>query len=284
MRIRFSLGVGSCICFVASVIFPTASRAQYKEIDRLGQDLAQACAKPSLEASIMAVADLHDVDGTNGNQGHYFSLLVTSAINLHRKGELVVADHNGFDSALQKIEISGQAFTTPQSVTAIKGRINAYMIVIGDFRQEQQDYSLHFSGVRASDGVVLCSANSKFRHNAFLDALASPFPPPNGDMPIRMGSSNPEQHLVPPVCEHCQIPTYTGAARAAKLQGTVVFETLISNEGRVVALRPTKALGFGLDEAAYDLILNKWKMKPAKTKDGKPITVIVPIEVTFRLY
>lgn len=92
MRIRLSPAFGSCICFVALAIFPTASRAQYKEIDLLGQDLAQACAKPSLEENIIVVADLRDAAGTNGNQGHYFSLLVTSAMNFHRKGELALAD------------------------------------------------------------------------------------------------------------------------------------------------------------------------------------------------
>ena len=285
MRIRLSPAVGSCICFVALAIFPTASRAQYKEIDRLGQDLAQACAKPSLEENIIVVADLRDAAGTNGNQGHYFSLLVTSAMNFHRKGELALADHNDFDSALENIGIQPRALATPQSVVPIKSRINANMIVIGDFRQEQQDYSLHLSGVRASDGMVLCSANSKFKHTAFLDSLARPFPPPpNGDRPIRMRPSDRDQGFVPPVCEHCQIPAYTSLARAAKLQGTVTFETLVSKEGKVVALRPIKVLGFGLDEVAYDLILNKWKMKPAKAQDGKPTAAIVPIEISFRLY
>ena len=283
MRIRLSPVVTVFLCFLAVSIFPAASRAQYKEIDHLGQDLAQSCQK-RLEDKIFAVSDLQDSTRTNGEQGHYFSLLLTSAINFHRKGELVVADHNEFDSTLQKIGISSRSFTTPTMATAIAGKIKADILIIGDFLQEPNAYSLHVSGVRPSDGAVLCSVNMKFRRNAFLDSFASPFPPPNGDIPIKMTVSDTNQHLIPPACKHCPIPEYTGVARAAKLQGTVVFETMVSKEGKVVALRPRKALGLGLDEAAYDQIAYKWKMKPATTKDGIPVTVIVPIEVTFRLY
>src|ERR1700761_8464380 len=100
MRFRFGTGIGSCICFAVLAIFPAAGRAQYKEIDRLGQDLAKACTIPSPEQNIIAVADLRDAAGANGNQGHYFSLLVTSAMNLHQKGELALGDHDAFDSTL----------------------------------------------------------------------------------------------------------------------------------------------------------------------------------------
>jgi outer membrane biosynthesis protein TonB len=38
-----------------------------------------------------------------------------------------------------------------------------------------------------------------------------------------------------------------------------------------------------LDEQAFYAI-KKWKFRPAKNKDGTSVAVIVPVEVTFRLY
>jgi TonB family protein len=88
----------------------------------------------------------------------------------------------------------------------------------------------------------------------------------------------------PPTCERCVTPQYTVAARGAKLQGTVAFDVVIDAQGEVIALRPTKVLGLGLDEAAYDVITKQWRMKPGTTLEGRPVVTLVPIEVTFRLY
>jgi len=58
---------------------------------------------------------------------------------------------------------------------------------------------------------------------------------------------------------------------------------LVSPEGRAQQVRATKLIGYDLDEQAFYAI-KKWKFRPAKNKDGTPVAVIVPVEVTFRLF
>src|SRR5215475_1976184 len=87
-------------CFVASVGFSPAAFAQAKEIDHIGNELAKECMKAHPPVPIVAVADLRDTDGTNNDQGHFLSLILTQAISLHIKDGFAVAEHNGFDDAL----------------------------------------------------------------------------------------------------------------------------------------------------------------------------------------
>jgi outer membrane biosynthesis protein TonB len=62
-----------------------------------------------------------------------------------------------------------------------------------------------------------------------------------------------------------------------------MFEAIITVDGVIQQLRPTKLLGYGLDEEAYNTI-KKWKFKAAKKTDGTPVAVRVPIEVMFKSY
>lgn len=284
MRARLRPHIASGVCILAAAIFPATSKAQYKEIDHLGKDLAVACMLARPESRVLAVADLQDIAGSNNDQGHYFALIVTEAIGHHLKSGFGAGDHTEFDAALEKREISEKSLATAKGVMGVVGKINVGTIVTGDFRRERNNYVLHLSALRVSDGSVLYSTDTEFRGDDFLDSLAKPFPPLGIGEPLKMKKGSASDEIHPPVCTRCPVPTYTNAARDAKLQGTVVFETVVSASGEVLAQRPRKVLGFGLDEAAYDAIMKKWRMKPATDKAGNPILVIVPIEVTFRLY
>ena len=76
-------------------------------------------------------------------------------------------------------------------------------------------------------------------------------------------------------------PEYTEAARKAKYQGTVVLIAVIDEDGKVRDLKVARALGLGLEEKAIEAV-RQWKFRPGM-KDGKPVSVTGPIEVTFRL-
>jgi protein TonB len=43
-----------------------------------------------------------------------------------------------------------------------------------------------------------------------------------------------------------------------------------------------KGPGLGLEEKAVEAV-KQWRFKPALGPSGKPVAVVVPIEVTFRL-
>jgi TonB family protein len=74
-------------------------------------------------------------------------------------------------------------------------------------------------------------------------------------------------------------PTYTEQARDAHRDGVVVLYVEITSEGRPQNIQILRGVGLGLDESAQES-LRQWTFKPA-IKDGKPVTVMLMVEVNF---
>ncbi len=80
------------------------------------------------------------------------------------------------------------------------------------------------------------------------------------------------------------IPGYTERARSAGIEGTVVLELIISDEGEVLRAKVvSKKLGYGLDQSAVETYEKK-KFKPSINSDGKRITVKIYQPVRYRLF
>jgi hypothetical protein len=116
---------------------------------------------------------------------------------------------------------------------------------------------------------------------------------PARDGIARVGTSG----ITPPSCSHCPDPKYTPEARSAKYQGNIVLEAIITTEGKVTYVRALQVMTLdkqvvgtpaldrawvSLEETAIDSV-KQWRLKPAHGADGKPIAVLVPIQITFRL-
>ncbi|HVZ94208.1 MAG TPA: energy transducer TonB [Phycisphaerales bacterium] len=80
-------------------------------------------------------------------------------------------------------------------------------------------------------------------------------------------------------------PTYTTDALRAKLQGLVTVEAVVLADGTVGDVRVVKSLDrvTGLDNEAIKAA-RRWLFSPATDREGKPVPVIVMIELGFRLY
>lgn len=78
-------------------------------------------------------------------------------------------------------------------------------------------------------------------------------------------------------------PDYTETARKARTEGTVLLQAIIRSDGTVDNFNVLRGLGDGLDESAIRTIGAKWRFKPG-TLNGKPVDVMINIEVSFRLY
>jgi len=76
-------------------------------------------------------------------------------------------------------------------------------------------------------------------------------------------------------------PRYTETGRRAGVQGTVIVEAIINEQGRVTDLRILKTLPMGLDQAAVDAV-RSWRFKPA-TLAGKAVKVFYTLTVNFTL-
>lgn len=77
-------------------------------------------------------------------------------------------------------------------------------------------------------------------------------------------------------------PDYTGAARDAQVEGTVVLRAIFAADGKVTNILVLSPLPNGLTERAIDAA-RKVKFQPAK-KDGRPVSMVVQLEYNFNLY
>jgi protein TonB len=75
-------------------------------------------------------------------------------------------------------------------------------------------------------------------------------------------------------------PDYPSIARQLKVQGTVELSVLVAENGSVAKVDIVSGNPM-LTISAADA-LKRWKFKPF-TEDGKPIQVVAPITVDFRL-
>lgn len=76
-------------------------------------------------------------------------------------------------------------------------------------------------------------------------------------------------------------PTYSPEARSAGIQGSVLLELVVDEQGLPRDIRVVSPLGFGLDERAQDAV-TKWRFEPG-FKNGSPVKILANIEVNFRL-
>jgi protein TonB len=80
-------------------------------------------------------------------------------------------------------------------------------------------------------------------------------------------------------------PSYTQAARDAKIEGTVLLRAVVRRDGTVdnIAVERSLDAKLGLDDAAI-AAARLWSFEPARrSRDKQPVSVRVTIEMAFTL-
>ncbi|HMI50918.1 MAG TPA: energy transducer TonB [Candidatus Saccharimonadales bacterium] len=209
-------------------------------------------------------------------QGEYFTSFVATILKSHNQNMTV--------ATLQKREPVAAGSSNSESAAPTKAKsqriehIVPEYLVTGTIETSSDTYTVHAMVRRAQDNSLLIEQSAVILRSEFADSLSEAFPPQTGDPVVKKVGA---KRL--PQCKYCPNPSYNERARAAHVEGTCVFEVLISLEGRAVKMHSVRQIGYGLDEQAFNAI-KSWKFKPATDDQGDPIPVIVPIEVTFRLY
>ena len=75
---------------------------------------------------------------------------------------------------------------------------------------------------------------------------------------------------------------FSDEARRTKYQGICLISVIVDSQGNPQNPRVIRHLGMGLDEKALEAV-RRYKFKPAR-KSGKPVPVMITVEVNFRLY
>jgi protein TonB len=101
-----------------------------------------------------------------------------------------------------------------------------------------------------------------------------PGPADNGPIVFRVGMTRPE-------IVHRVEPRYTEAARKIGLQGVVIVQAVIDEQGRVADVQVLRGLRMGLDEAAVAAI-QQWRFTPALLA-GKPVKVYYNLTINFQV-
>ncbi len=130
------------------------------------------------------------------------------------------------------------------------------------------------------DGVILIGPasepglQSSVLAGALFKRVDPPPPPPPGYE--RVGGDVKAPQVITRVD-----PQFTEEARKERVQGIVIIEALVGEDGVVRDVKVLKGLPFGLDQAAADAV-RQWTFLPAM-KDGKPVAVVFNLTVNFKL-
>jgi TonB family protein len=97
------------------------------------------------------------------------------------------------------------------------------------------------------------------------------------------GWYRPGNGVISPEVIHEEKPQYTSEAMRAKVQGIVEVEAIVMPDGTVSQVQIVRSLDdrFGLDQKAVEAV-KRWRFRPG-TRMGKPVPVLVNIELTFTL-
>jgi TonB family protein len=93
--------------------------------------------------------------------------------------------------------------------------------------------------------------------------------------------AKPGDGISPPVAIKVVRPEYTEAAQAARIEGAVVLEAVVLNDGTVGDVTVTESLDPELDEQAV-IALKQWQFEPGR-KDGTAVAVQVHVQLMFTL-
>jgi protein TonB len=108
-----------------------------------------------------------------------------------------------------------------------------------------------------------------------------PAPPPPPPAAVKKGIHQVGGDVKPPRAISTPQPEYPVVARTAKIEGSVVIEAVIDEEGNVVQARAVSGPGL-LIAAALQAVL-KWKYEPT-ILDGMPAAVRMQVTVGFHLH
>jgi len=95
------------------------------------------------------------------------------------------------------------------------------------------------------------------------------------------GPFQPGSGITPPTLVREVRPTYTDEARRRTIEGDVVLEIVVQQDGKVGNMRVLRSLGAGLDQKALEAV-KQWRFTPAR-RQGDTVDVVVEVSVEFKL-
>ncbi len=263
--LRFLVGLAVVLVFSGSGI---AGQEALGDISgQLGKEIAQANLRS------VAVADFLTPDGKPSDLGWYLAAKLSDGWVQRPQGFLVL------DRAeLPETKVSAGDVRSSEALKQIGEKWGVASIVTGSVDVLADHYVLTVTVLRVADGTAVVTASQPVAHSRILDLLSPQGLGADGATLLRGGVNGTGV----PACVFCPAPSYSDKARKARLQSSVVLAVTVSKDGRTARISILKDPGYGLTEIAIETV-SEWNFKPAIGKEGKPVPVVVPVEVTFRM-
>jgi len=226
-------------------------------------------------------------DGQTSKFGIQMADALAASLSVRGKS-LGIVDRLEFLNFLQRQRLSSHVQSEEPVGRWLAKQLGGNAVLVGKIKPERNGVELSATLLNAIDKSEKPVA---LKTKLVADTSRLDLSPTDGLDPLNPmdGASNGEkvyhagvQGVSLPKCFYMPNPSYTDEARAAKFSGIIVLEAFIGADGGVKTKRIVKGSPYGLNEKALGT-LNTWKCQPAEL-DGKPVPVIVPFEVNFRLY
>jgi TonB family protein len=263
LRFLVSLAVG--------FVFSASGIAGQVSLDDISSQLGKEIAQANLRS--VAVADFLTPDGKPSDLGWYLAAKLSDSW-LQRHQEFLILDR----AELPDTKVSANDLRSSEALKRIGEAWGVTAIVTGTVDISADHYLLTASVLRVADGAAIATASQPVAHSRILDLLSPQGLGEDGAAPLRGGVNGTGV----PACIFCPAPSYSGKASKARLQSSVLLAVTVSKDGRTARISILKDPGYGLTETAIEAV-SGWNFKPAISKEGKPVPVVVPVEVTFRM-
>lgn len=205
-----------------------------------------------------------------------------------------VISRTTLSSFLNEERIPPKILYQPEALAWVANQLHASRLVFGTIRTEK-DLLLARAHLLKDEGPgkkphVSKEMGAKMPMGNLAGGLLArePFPAlTKRDFSLSNGvalnaSPAPNKNAKLPTCFYMPNPPYSQAAREAKASGTVLIEAVITRQGSVTEPRILRGLPFGMNEMTIEM-MKTWRCNPV-LENGAPIAVVIPFEVTFRLY
>ena len=273
MRSVLRVGTTQCarLALCACLAVGPALAGHKLDLGALNEQLANDIVKAKLRSVI--IVDFQDRQGKPSTLGWYVADELSENW-LAEKQKFRVLDRSELkDTRVEREDLA------PEMLKRLGSGWGVDAIITGTVEISPEHYIVSAAIRRVADGTTVAAESFTVPHSRILDLL-KPLPDSDsGTFRVALAGVN---GVDVPTCIFCPIPGYSDRGRAAKIHGTIVLSVLVSEDGRAETIAIARGLGFGLTQIAIDDV-SEWRFKPA-TKEGKPVAVVVPIEVTMRIY
>jgi TonB family protein len=222
------------------------------------------------------VAELLDPDGKSHPVGRFLADKL-SAVLLKEYPALQTISFSHSQSPVRQVIPDDQAQALEETRRWAKN-LGAKVVITGSFGKAPQGIGIALMAMKTGSGHMYAQTTGVV---PIFDEVAAISTEPIPAMKSRIAKAGVGGVTVP-TCVHCPIPNYSEEARAAKYQGTVVLQVVITPEGRAANISVVKGPGMGLEQMAIEAVKG-WRFRPAVGPDGQAVATLVPIMVTFRL-